>query len=474
MSLHLRPYQEDIYAKARQLLRSGKRTLLIQSPTGSGKTVLVAHMLANATLKKYTAWFVVHRRELVKQSVMTLSESAGLPVGIVAAGFPGNRHEAVQVCSVQTLAKRRHLLPNPDLIVWDECHHVAAMSWGAIHNSYPNTVHVGLTATPERLDGTGLSRWFEDIVVGPSVATLIKDGWLSPYRLFAPGGPDLTDVHTVAGDYNKKELALAMQRSAVTGDALTHYQKYAMGRRAIVFMWSVESSQDMARKFNEAGIPAEHIDGTTEDVARDAAIQGFRDGKIKILCNVEIVSEGFDLPAIEAAFLLRPTRSLALYLQQVGRALRPSPGKDEALIFDHAGNCRIHGLPDDEREWTLEGRVKERKKTDGCPVKQCPKCYAVLAASVGACKWCGWAFVSVAREMEQVEGELAEVDLEAQRTQRKQEQAKTRNLEDLIRLGQLRGYKNPAKWAEHVWRARAAKQAARDAAEYAGRVPAGW
>ena len=480
MSLHLRPYQDDIYAEARQLLKSGKRTLLIQSPTGSGKTVLVAHMLANATLKGYRAWFCVHRRELVKQSVLTLGESAGLPVGIVAAGFPGNRHELIQVCSVQTLARRRHLLPDPQLIVWDECHHVAALSWGAIHSAYPNAVHVGLTATPERLDGTGLSGWFEELVTGPSVANLIKEGWLSPYRLFAPGGPDLSAVHSVAGDYNKKELALAMAKSSVTGDALSHYQKYAMGRRAIVFMWSVESSIEMAQKFNEAGIPAEHIDGTTDDAARDAAIQGFRDGKIKILCNVEIISEGFDLPAIEAAFLLRPTRSLALYLQQVGRALRPSPGKDEALIFDHAGNCRLHGLPDDEREWTLEGRVKSKKKADGCPVKQCPKCYAMLPAAAAACKWCEWKFAAQAREIEQVEGELAEVDLEQQRHARKQEQAKARGLDDLIRLAKLRGYKNPAKWAEHVWRARQAKQAARDAEIYArnaadsGRLPVGW
>lgn len=478
MSLHLRPYQVDIYDDAKARLKSGRRTILIQSPTGSGKTVLVAHMLANATLKGYRAWFVVHRRELVKQSVITLSESAGLPLGIVAAGFPGNRHEAVQVCSVQTLAKRRHLLPPPDLIVWDECHHVAASSWGQIHENYPQAVHIGLTATPERLDGTGLSRWFEDLVVGPSVASLIKDGWLSPYRLFAPGGPDLSDVHTIAGDYNKRELAAAMAKSAVTGDALSHYRKYAMGRRAIVFMWSVESSIEMAQKFNDAGIPAAHIDGTSDDVSRDAAIQAFRDGQAKILCNVEIVSEGFDLPAIEAAFLLRPTRSLALYLQQVGRALRPSPGKDEALIFDHAGNCRIHGLPDDERQWTLEGRIKEKKQKDGCPVKQCPQCYAVLPAAAGICKWCEYKFEVQAREMEQLEGELAEVDLELQRQARKQEQAKARSLDDLIRLAQMRGYKNPAKWAEHVWRARQAKQVAREAEMYAlsnaSRVPAGW
>lgn len=476
MSLALRPYQVDLHERAKALLRRGRRTLLIQSPTGSGKTVLVAHMLDNAARKGYRAWFIVHRRELVKQSVVTLTESAGLPVGIVAAGFPGNRHEPVQVCSVQTLARRRHLLPNPDLIVWDESHHVAAGSWDAIHGGYPGAVHIGMTATPERLDGTGLGKWFEEILVGPTVAKLIEEGWLSPYRLFAPGGPDLSSVHMVAGDYNKRELADAMSSSAVVGDALSHYVKYAMGRRAVVFMWSIEASIGMVQRFNEAGIPAAHIDGDTDDVGRDAAIQQFREGKIKILSNVDIISEGFDLPAIEAAFLLRPTRSLGLYLQQVGRALRPSDGKTEALIFDHAGNCRRHGLPDDERDWSLAGRNKKKSDSNECPVKQCPQCYAMMSVARNTCKWCGFKFETQAREMEQLEGDLNEVDLVAQRQAKKQEQSAARSIDELIRIGELRGYRNPAKWAEHVWNARVAKEAGRQAERYVrtGQMPAGW
>jgi DNA repair protein RadD len=474
VSLYLRPYQSELYERAKAALRKGKRTVLIQAPTGAGKTVLIAHMLSNATKKGYRAWFVNHRRELIKQSVLTLTESAGLPLGIVAAGFPGNRHERIQVCSVQTLSRRRHLLPKPDLIIWDECHHCAAGSWDAIHADYPGAVHIGLTATPERLDGTGLSQWFEEIVTGPSVAQLIDQGYLSPYRLFAPGSVDLSAVHTVAGDYNKNELANAMAKSAVVGDALTHYQKYAMGRRAVVFMWSIESSIKIAQRFNEAGIPAAHLDGETDDITRDATIENFRSGKIKILSNVEIVSEGFDLPAIEAAFLLRPTRSLALFLQQCGRALRPFPGKNEALIFDHAGNCKLHGLPDDERQWSLDGRIKRKSKSEAAPVKQCPKCYAMLSAGAGTCKWCGFAFEVQAREMNEISGELKELDLEEQRRIRKHEQAGAQSLEDLIRIGQARGYRNPERWANYVWKARQVKQAAREAERFAQQVPAGW
>jgi DNA repair protein RadD len=467
MTLALRPYQVKLYDEARARILAGVRALLIQSPTGSGKTVLVAQMLGTSARKGFRSWFVVHRRELVKQSVLTMTESAGIPLGIVAAGFPGNRHEPVQVCSVQTLAKRWHLLARPDLIVWDEAHHCAAASWDTLHRQFPAAVHIGLTATPERLDGTGLGRWFKEMLVGPSVADLIGDGWLSPYRLFAPAGPDLSGVHTVAGDYNKRELAAAMSSSAVVGDAIAHYRKYAMGKRAVVFMWSVESSRQMAANFNAAGIPAAHVDGGTDTVGRDAAIEGFRSGRILVLTNVDLFGEGFDVPAIEAAFLLRPTRSLALYLQQVGRALRPLPGKAEALIFDHAGNCRMHGLPDDVREWSLAGRVKKKREADQAPIKQCPMCYAVLSATAEACRHCGHVFVASPRQIEQLDGELAEVDVAEQRFRRLQEQSAAKSLDDLVRIGQLRGYKRPDRWAEHVWNARQAKQAVRDAERYA-------
>src|SRR5690606_13196984 len=213
-----------------------------------------------------------HRRELVKQSVVTLCEAAGLDVGIVAAGFPPSRRELVKVCSVQTLKGRMNRMEAPHLVVWDEAHHCAAAGYRAIHEALPDAVHIGLTATPERLDGTGLIEWFDELIAGPSVAELMDDGALSRYRLFAPGGPDLSDVHTVAGDYNKKELAAAMARSAVVGDAVGHYQKYAPGKRAIVFMWSVESSIQMAEQFAAAGVPTAHLDGKTDERTRDSIV----------------------------------------------------------------------------------------------------------------------------------------------------------------------------------------------------------
>lgn len=470
MSLILRPYQEDQYAQARALIKEGVRNVLIQSPTGSGKTVLVAQMLKTCAERGYSAFFNVHRRELVKQSVLTLNESAGLDCGIVAAGFPGNRHQRVQVCSIQTLGRRKHLLGKPHLIIWDEAHHCAAASWDALHKEYPDAVHIGLSATPERLDGTGLKKYFHRIVIGPSVRTLIEQGFLSSYRLFAPTPPDLDGVHTVAGDYNKKELAAAMRRSSVTGDVISHYRKYADGKRMVVFAWSIEASLEIAAKFNAAGIKAAHLDGETDNATRDMEMERFQRGENLILCNVDLFSEGVDVPAIEAVALLRPTKSLALYLQQVGRALRPAPGKDYAVVLDHAGNCRRHGLPDDEREWSLEGRRKEKQR-DAAPIKQCPQCYAVMTVSAESCKHCGFVFAAMPRDIAQVEGELSEheeaMQRAASRDERMREQAQAKSYDDLLKIAQLRGYKNPEKWAGYVWKSREAKRIGREAREFA-------
>lgn len=467
MTLALRPYQTDIIDRVREKIRAGVKRVLIVLPTGGGKTALMAHMMRTSTSRGYRSFFCVHRRELVKQSVLTLTDSAGIDVGIVAAGFPSNRHEAAQVCSVPTLARRHKLLLSPHLLAMDEAHHSAAKSWADLIALYPNAVLIGLTATPERLDGAGLGQWFDDMVIGPSVRELIDGGYLCDYRLFAPKGVDLTGVHTVAGDYNKRELNDLMSKSAVVGDCITHYKKHCGGARAIVFAWSIEASEQIARQFNDAGIKAMHLDGKTDDVTRDHATDSFRRGETQVLCNVNLISEGYDVPAAEAMFDLSPTQSLSMFLQRCGRVLRPAPGKREALIFDHSGNSARHGLPDDPREWSLAGRAKKARETDKVPVKQCPLCFATVSAAVTLCRHCGYKFEVQSREIEQVDGELSEIDVERQRRDRKQEQAQAGTVEDLIRIGTLRGYKNPAKWASHVFGARQAKQAARDAETWA-------
>jgi DNA repair protein RadD len=466
VTFELFPDQVELYERTRQALRSSRR-VLVQLPTGGGKTVIGSKMLANATAKGHRSWFLLHRRELVKQSVATLTAAANLPVGIVAAGFPGNRHQPVQVCSIGTVGRRLDMLPEPTLMLWDECHHLAAASWAAIMARYPDAVHIGLSATPERLDGTGLNKYFDEMVCGPTVRELIDAGRLSDYLLYAPKKPDLSGVHTLGGDFNKKELAAAMSKSSVTGDALTHYQRFAAGKRAILFAWSIEASIEIVRQFNAAGIAAEHVDGGTDDVVRDNAIAKFRRGETLILSNVNLFSEGFDVPAVEAVFDLAPTQSLSMYLQRCGRALRVAEGKEQALIFDHAGNSERHGLPDADRAWSLQGKKRERRTaSDGPPVKQCPLCFAVVAAAATVCRHCGYKFQTQSREIEQVEGELAPVERERRESMLK-DQRLAETLDDLIVVGRMRGYKDPSKWAKHVWAGRQARDAAREAEAWA-------
>ncbi len=458
MTFALRPYQDQILAEVRTHLRQGIRSVLIQSPTGSGKTALTAYMAGTASSRSHRVWFGVHRRELIKQSIKTFSY-VGIPHGVIAAGFPADRRPLVQIASVQTLARRLDRLDRPKLIVWDECHHLAAGTWAAIYAAFPDALHIGLSATPERLDGTGLGHWFERMVRGPSVAELIEAGWLAPYTLYAPKPVDLSGVHTKLGDFVRGELSAAMDRPTITGDAIAHYRRYANGKRAVAFCCSIEHSRHVVAQFQAAGIPAEHVDGETDPLVRDAAIQRFERGETLVLSNVELFGEGFDLGSIEAVILLRPTQSLALYLQQCGRGLRPSLGKDRCIILDHASNSHLHGLPDDPREWTLEGRRKRQRRTDApLPIRTCPRCFAALPAAVPACRYCGTVLGTSPREVEEVAGELVEVDPKVARRQRMREQARAESLEDLIAIGKSRGYKSPDKWAAYVWNARQQKR----------------
>jgi superfamily II DNA or RNA helicase len=449
----LRPYQSDIITQARDLIREGETSILLQAPTGAGKTALCAHMLGTAAARGQQSWFVVHRRELIKQSARTF-RAVGIPHGIVAAGFVGDSLQPVQICSVQTLAQRHHRMRRPKLIVWDECHHVAAASWAKIHEAYPDAIHIGLSATPERLDGTGLGRWFRQIVLGPSVSWLIEQGYLARYRLFAPSRPDLGGVHTRMGDFVRSESAAVMDRPSITGDAVLHYKRLAAGKRAVVFCTCVEHSQHVVAMFRAAGIPAEHVDGETDPRERDAALGRFERGETLILSNVELFGEGVDIPGIEVAILLRPTQSLSLFLQQVGRALRPAPGKLEAIILDHAGNALRHGLPDDDRLWSLDGaKAKRRKVDEDVAVKQCPSCFAVVRANVQKCA-CGHVWIPQGRVIDEQAGELVEVDPSQMRRDRMREQGSAKSLDELIKLGVARGYKNPRGWALHVFQAR--------------------
>lgn len=454
----LRGYQTKMRNETRELMRKHIKSVLMQAPTGSGKTILIAHMTKTAESKGMSAWFIVHRRELIKQSVLAFND-VRVKHGVIASGWHSQSHRKIQIASIQTLIRRYKNYEKPKLIIYDECHHCAAGSWNKLYKEFPDAYHIGLTATPIRLDGKGLRTWFSSMINGPTVRWLIDNGFLSDYKLYAPSKLNLSGVHSRMGDFIKSEVSAIIDKPTITGDVIKHYQKFCIGKRAVVFAVSVEHSKHVVAQFNRCGIIARHVDGETNKEERDQTIKDFAAGKIKIMSNVDLFGEGFDLPSLEAVILLRPTKSLGLYLQQVGRALRPSPGKTHAIILDHAGNCERHGLPDDEREWSLDGRMNSGK--DGgseVKIKTCPRCYAVQSIGKPACLSCGHVFEGNPREVDHVEGELVEIDQVQLRRKRLSEQSTALDEEALVELGRKRGYKRPRLWARHIIRVRREKQ----------------
>lgn len=450
----LRDYQDDLLEGARNAFRAGQQTVLLQLPTGGGKTLTSAFMVKRSSDKGLVCWWLVHRREIIGQASATFSR-LGIQHGLIMAGNCTDPMKRAQVGSIQTIVRRMADLPPPDIIFFDEAHHMASGQYQQVFDAFPRAKKVGMTATPWRLDGKGLGRWFQSMVEGPSVATLIERGALSSYRLFAPSQVDTSAIKIQAGDFKRDDLADMMDKPSITGDAVDHYRRLCHGKRAVAFAVSIEHSQHVVAQFRANGIAAEHVDGGMDVSSRDAAIRRFVAGETLILSNCELFGEGFDVPAIEAAILLRPTKSLSLHLQQVGRALRPSPGKVEAIILDHAGNSLLHGLPDDDREWSLDDRVKKKAREDvgSIAMRTCSECFRVYRPAP-KCPGCGQVHEVAAREIEQRDGQLAEIDKEAIKRARKQEERKAETIDDLIRLGTARGYKNPAGWARNFFHAR--------------------
>lgn len=459
MSLKLRVYQEEITDKVRQLMINNQKKILVCSPTGSGKTALTANMLKRCYEKGMKAVFIVHRRELVNQSARAFHK-AEVPFGIISRGFPRNDRANIQIASIQTLARRMHVIEGVNLVIWDECHHVAAGSWDKVYKSLPNAFHIGLTATPERLDGQGLGQWFDVLVKGPTVKWLIEENFLSDYLYFEPPGQSFDNIRSRFGDFSTKEAEEAVDKPTITGSVVREYMKVAMGKRAVVFCVSVKHSAHVVDEFNKRGIPAVHVDGDTKIGERDMAIKRFESGEIKVLSNVDLFGEGFDLPNIEVACLLRPTQSLGLFLQQVGRALRTAPGKDKAIILDHVGNRERHGFPCDEREWDLNSskRDKNKKPKKNEDIKICERCFAVFMHQGPICKHCGYENKKQERVIDEVEGDLVQIDRDQIQKERKAEQSKALSLNELIELGKKRGYKKPEGWAKHIFNARQAKK----------------
>lgn len=463
MSVSLRPYQAEAVERVRNAYRAGARAPLLVMATGAGKTVTFSAVTDGAAQRGNRVTILAHRVELIRQASAKLND-AGVRHGIIAPGYTPTPRDAVQVASVQTLVRRLNdpLYQPPDLIVIDEAHHAVAGQWARVTAAFPKARLLGVTATPERLDGRGLGTAaggvFDAMVEGPSVADLTEMGFLSPARVFAPAdGPDLSGVRTKGGDYDPAALAGAMGGMRVVGDAVEHYARLTPGQPAILFSPSVAHAETMAEAFRAAGWRAVAASGKSAPAERDAAIAGLGNGKVQVLCSCDLISEGLDVPAVGAVILMRPTKSLGLYLQQVGRGLRPAPGKDRLTVLDHAGNTLSHGLIGDAREWSLEGR-KKRPANPG--IRQCKQCMAIFSGpKCGECGWSSPVGAGAPREIEHVAGQLSEVSAEPVKVDTARLQyLRSAKLSDLIQaaggrpkelaeIAKARGFKNG--WAWH-------------------------
>jgi DNA repair protein RadD len=456
--VELFPDQQQFLAGLRASIKQGRRSPLGVAPTGFGKTVVFSYLASRIAARGKRTFALCHRDELTDQISGTM-RAFDVKHGVVSPGLAYNPAYLTHVGNVFTVVRRLDRIAVPDYAIVDEGHHATLKStWGKVIAGWrkrnPALVVIGVTATAGRLDGTGLGDVYDDLILGPSVADLIAAGRLSDYTLYAPKGIDMRGVSRRAGDFAKDEMNAAVDKPSITGDMVTHYRKYAAGKRAIVRGCSIAHSTHIAQAFMDAGTQAVHIDGGCDKATRRDAIRDFREGRVLVLTQVDLANEGFDLPAIEAAIDGRPTQSLTLALQFWGRALRVFPGKGKAILLDHAGNAARHGLPDDPREWSLEGRPASKKERDPDDVliRQCKSCGAISRAFMSTCRECGAAFLQKPRTVAQVDGELEEVDPAVARAARVQEErAAGKTLEGVQALAQQRGYK-PG-WATHRWEA---------------------
>jgi superfamily II DNA or RNA helicase len=477
--MRLRPYQVSAEDDVRAALRIAQSALLVLS-TGAGKTVVFADISRKAADKGKRILILAHRDTLIKQASAKLMDY-GVEHGIIMAGFTPSRHAMVQVASVQTLVRRLDKVKlDFDLVVIDEAHLSAATSYrkimAAVLEQNPKCKLLGVTGSPCRLDGKGLGReaggLYDDLVQGISIKELIEQAYLVRPAVYAPAEQiDLSGVKVIGNEYEAKSLAEVMDKPKITGDAIAQYKKICPGVPAVAWCANVAHAQHVAAEFNANGIPAMALSGEDDPAERDKALRALSSGKIKVVTFAMLLVEGVDCPAIGAIIMLRPTMSLASYLQVIGRGLRPvyapgmpldtveqrraaikaGPKGDRCFVLDHAGLTFKHGFADEVREWSLEGVRKKKgaKKKDEptLAVKQCPKCFLVHEPAP-VCPACGHVYEQRGGP-EHVDGELAEITpemAEMLKAQRKREVQKAKTLEQLQELAKQRGYSE--KWAE--------------------------
>lgn len=419
--MKLRPYQESAITEYEQMLAMGIRAPLMVAPTGAGKTIIAASIIDRARQAGENVLFLAPRRELIHQTTKKL-KAIGVPHGVVLAGFKHMQrlYEGVQVASVDTLISRmirsqRMTLPTFHRLIIDEAHVGVTDARERLFNLWPDATLLGLTATPCRSDGKALGRIYDELIEVASVAELVRGGYLVDADYYSVSEPDLRKVRTTAGDYNRADLNRTMNKPKLVGDIVQHWLEHAHDRRTVVFASSIDHSAALAVQFQLMGVAAEHVDANTPTAERERIFERFQSGSTQVLTNCTLASIGFDLPELDCVVFARPTKSLGLYIQMLGRGLRTAPGKEKCLVLDHAGNVQRHGFATEPRYWTLHGkyaqdqekaeRAKKEKIDKGLIEVICPECHYVFEASP-ECPMCGYVFPKKGRVLETIDGQL--------------------------------------------------------------------
>jgi len=393
--IQLRDYQQESIEKIREALKTSRKVLFVL-PTGGGKTIVTAFMMMRAVKDKgLKAWFLVHREELINQTAKKF-DLFDLDYTYICANKKYDPSKPIALCMIQTLVNRiESISPEnyPDIVFIDESHHCVSTSYLRVLNCLSDKWQIGLTATPKRLDGRGLGGVFETLVLGPSMKELQAKGALTKYLIVAPENElSLKNVGSVGGDYNLKQLAEEIKRAKIIGDAVTEYRTHADGKKLIAFCPTIDAANELADVYNAAGIPAKAISSKTPEDEREQAILDFAAGVIRILVNVDLVGEGFDVPDCDGIQMFSATKSLVKFIQMCGRAFRPDPNNPSkrAIIIDHVKNWEEHGFPCMDHRWALE--YPKKKKSKGMSAKRCPKCKAVIPVVDTKCPECGYVF----------------------------------------------------------------------------------
>ena len=404
MAYKLRNYQKELIYRIRQSLASGHRHIIVQSPPRTGKTVVMAEIAKRATDRANSVCFIVHRKEVLEQAKATFQEQ-GVDPALLEAGM------------VQSLTRHVDTMQAPEVILIDEAHHALAKSYTRILESFPQAYVLLFTATPVRTGRNQLDQIADDIIVGKSIKELTSQGFLAPFKYYAAKDKDVDDQklrRSSTGDYVAASIEEAVSHK-IYSHTVDEYLTKADGKQAVVYTYSVEAANHLAGEFNARGITAEAVDATTPPQVRDMAVQKFRDQQLKVLVNVNLFTEGIDLPIVDCVIMVSPTMSLALYMQFSMRCLNPRPGKI-ATIIDQVGNWERFGLPNSDRDWkalakSKAGPAKSLKK-GGVQVIQCSDCFGVVEKAEvadNACPLCGYNPLVKKRDYEEQKAELLEI-----------------------------------------------------------------